>query len=96
MSILLFVVLEYDTGCEVYQEYHVLLYDQIYDLAMKENVDMGTAILKYLHPEDADRIHFDQTPIFNNHIRVANYKKTTIDTVRFLRTYVNIHMNNVI
>ena len=95
MSVLLFVELEFDTGCEVYQEYHVLLYGQLHDLAMKENVDMGTAILKYLYPEDAEDIAFDETSLFDQHIRVAKFKETTTDTVRFLRTYVNINTHNV-
>lgn len=95
MSILLFVELEFDTGTEVYEEYHVLYYDMLHELAMKEHVDMGTAILKYLYPENAEDITFDETSLFDQRIRVAKFKKTTTDTVRFLRTYVNINTHNV-
>ena len=95
LSILLFVELEFDTNCEVYEEYHVLYYSMVHDIAMKENVDMGTAILKYLYPEDAEDITSDETELHDKEIRVAKFKETTTDTVRFLRTYVNIKTHNV-
>lgn len=95
LSILLFIELEFDTGTEVYEEYHVLYYSMLHEQAMKENVDMGTAILKYLYPEQAEDITSDETSLFDQRIRVAKFKETTTDTVRFLRTYVNINTHNV-
>lgn len=90
LSILLFVEIGFDTGTKVYREHHVLYYSMLHELAMKEHVDMGTAILKYLYPKGSENMSSGGTFLY------IKFKETTADTVRFLKTYVNdINTHNV-